>query len=123
MYTDRNGYLELFYPVAGWFWFLLSGILCLSIFICCLEGSSEKSLMGFNVIGQYSLFIYVVHTAIISFALIEFTTYNWSSNITGIIILMPFWLFLLLLSKILKKYFHKVKQIILIKPLFYILGL
>ncbi len=65
----RNGYVELFYPAS----FLIFMLVCsgaLLFFTCTFSYRISNPLISFfSMIGKYSLFIYILHIAIIHFVL------------------------------------------------------
>jgi fucose 4-O-acetylase-like acetyltransferase len=65
----RNGYVELFYP-ASYLIFILVCSCSLLFFTSTFHNkTSNRFINYFSIIGKYSLFIYIIHIAIIHFVL------------------------------------------------------
>lgn len=76
----RSGYVELFYPASYWIFFLVCSCSLLFFTSTFLNKTSNRFLNYFSMIGKYSLFIYIIHIAIIHFVLeVYFNSLNASS--------------------------------------------
>ena len=76
----RSGYVELFYP-ASYLIFILVCSCSLLFFTSTFHNkTSNRFIKYFSMIGKYSLFIYIIHIAIIHFVLeVYFNSLNASS--------------------------------------------
>lgn len=72
----RNGYLEIFYPVSiALIFFLLAISSALALLISSNFKLSNYPLHYLQIFGQYSLFIYLLHTVIIAWILKPICTF------------------------------------------------
>lgn len=123
IYLNRNGYIELFYPVDLNFSLYLLGVLGIVFFVITLKSISFLSKLLFQIVGKYSLFFYFYHSIIIGFLLKIFFTINFKNNyIFGLIAIVIFWISILSISFVLEKYKSKFKDYTLFKVLFFISG-
>jgi len=74
---ERDDYLELFYPPNTYFIFSVTGLLIFSIiFSYRINKTKNKIILTFCELGKKSLFVYILHSAVISFYISELGPYN-----------------------------------------------
>ena len=74
---ERDDYLELFYPPNLLFIISVIGLLIFSIvFSYKINNTTNKFLLAFCELGKKSLFVYILHAAVISFYVSNLGPYN-----------------------------------------------
>lgn len=103
----RDGYVELFYPVKIWFYFLLLGIFMIIVWSYSKEIESFRLV---RLIGSFSLPIYVFHTIYINYLLTplsdKFPSFSWSFLLGALSLLLSF---VFILSWLLKRNAYSLK--------------
>jgi uncharacterized membrane protein len=74
---ERDDYLELFYPPNSFFIVSVTGLLIFSIVLSYkINKTTNKFILTFCELGKKSLFVYILHAAVISFYISEKGPYN-----------------------------------------------
>lgn len=118
--SPRDGYLELFYPVQNAYWLVFVGI---AILVCSLTCFKSFYIPAISESGSMSLFLYLIHSIIISFILAPYfeshlNTDPWMRFTT----LILFCIILALLALFINRYIKQIKAIKLLKPVLYVFG-
>lgn len=123
-YSNRNSYIELFYPVTRLFSMYLLGILGIIFFIITQKSIGVFSKLLFQIVGKYSLFFYFLHSIIIGVFLKTFFTNNLKANHWyGISVLILFWILILIIASLLERYKANLLRNKFIKSLFFLIGI
>ena len=101
---ERDDYLELFYPPNSFFIVSVIGLLIFSIVLSYkINKTSNKFILTFCELGKKSLFVYILHSAVISFYISERGPYNTQQFSFVCLLFVIFCLFMVLLIKFLQK--------------------
>lgn len=118
---ERDDYLELFYPPNAFFIATVTGLLIFSIvFSYKINKTTSKLMLTFCELGKKSLFVYILHSAVISFYISNTGPFNPLEFSMVCILFIVFCLLIVLAIKFLKK-----KNLLTFIPIFIlkILGL
>jgi fucose 4-O-acetylase-like acetyltransferase len=101
---ERDDYLELFYPPNAFFIISVTGLLIFSIvFSYKINKTTNKFMLTFCELGKKSLFVYILHSAVISFYISNTGPYNLIEFSMVCILFIVFCVLIVLVMNFLKK--------------------
>ena len=121
---SRNGYLELFYPVSiALIFFILAISSALTLLLSVNLNTSKYLINYMQTIGQYSLFVYLIHTIIIAWILKPICIFlNPGLGESILLIVSMIWVIVFIVCK-LKTNIEKIKNLKIYPILRFVLGL
>jgi uncharacterized membrane protein len=107
----RNGYVELFYP-ASYLIFILVCSGALLFFTSTFHNKTSNTFINyFSMIGKYSLFIYIIHIAIIHFVLDVFFNSLDASSFAVVMVIFTVSLYVIIAMLELTKARHIIQRL------------
>jgi uncharacterized membrane protein len=107
----RNGYVELFYP-ASYLIFILVCSGALLFFTSTFHNQTSNTFINyFSMIGKYSLFIYIIHIAIIHFVLDVFFNSLDASSFAVVMVIFTVSLYVIIAMLELTKARHIIQRL------------
>ena len=121
---SRNGYLELFYPVSiALIFFILAISSALTLLLSVNLNTSKYSINYMQTIGQYSLFVYLIHTILIAWILKPICIFlNPGLGESILLIVSMIWVIVFVVCK-LKTNIEKIKNLKIYPILRFVLGI
>jgi uncharacterized membrane protein len=121
---SRNGYLELFYPVSiALIFFILAISSALTLLLSVNLNTSKYLINYMQTIGQYSLFVYLIHTIIIAWIIKPICIFlNPGLGESILLIVSMIWVIVFIVCK-LKTNIEKIKNLKIYPILRFVLGL
>jgi uncharacterized membrane protein len=112
---ERDDYLELFYPPNTYFILLAIGVLIFEIiFLYRINNTTNKIILIFCELGKKSLFVYILHCAVISFFISKTGPLNPLEFLFVCTMFIAFCMLMVLLVNFFRKknFFSKIPQFI-----------